>query len=169
MTDLFDFTRADIDVSGWRTINDTVMGGVSESTFVSTADGAAFQGTVSLERGGGFASVRAPEGTYGLSGATGLRLRVRGDGQRYKFTMYTHSGGRVSYRVPFEAPTSWTDLSLSFEDLVAYRRGRHVPGAPPFDPSRVRTLGVLIGDKQAGPFRLDLQRIAAVSSVEPPP
>ena len=165
MVDLFDFTVADTDVSDWRTVNDTVMGGVSDSTFVATADGAAFQGTVSLARGGGFASVRAPEGTFDLSGAAGLRLRLRGDNQRYKLTMYTHPGGRISYRVPFEAPSSWTDLTLSFADLVPHRRGRRVPGAPPFDPARVRTLGLLIGDKQAGSFRLDLQRITAVSRV----
>lgn len=148
-----------VDPADWRVINDTVMGGVSESRFVETEDGAAFTGTVSLENGGGFASVRAPEGSYDLSGARGVRLRVRGDGKRYKLTFYTEPGGRISYRVPFEAPQTWTDLVLPFDDLVPYRRGRVVPDAPDFAPGAVRTLGFLIGDKQAGPFRLEVREI----------
>jgi monofunctional biosynthetic peptidoglycan transglycosylase len=160
MSPLFDFGDAADSPSAWRTVNDTVMGGVSESAFVPTDDGAAFCGTVSLEHGGGFASVRAPEGRYDLTGATGVRLRVRGDGKRYNLTLYTRPGGRISYRVPFTAPEQWANVGLSFDALTPYRRGRRVPNAPPFDPSQVRTLGILIADQQAGPFRLDLRRMA---------
>ena len=149
--------------AAWRIINDTVMGGVSESRFVETDAGAAFTGTVSLENGGGFASVRAPEGRYDLSGGDGVRLTVRGDGKRYKLTLYTEPGGRISYRVPFEAPESWTGLVLPFDALTPYRRGRIVPNAPAFAPGAVRTLGFLIGDKQPGPFRLEIRKIEVVT------
>ncbi len=163
---IFDFqSRADA-AEHWRTINDTVMGGVSTSEFVATDDGAAFQGTVSLDRGGGFASVRAPEDHYDLSGADGLRLRVRGDQKRYTLTMYTRSGGRISYRAPFQPSGDWQKIDLSFDALTPFRRGRQVPDAPPFDPSQIRTIGFLIGDKQAGPFRLDVQSIAEISNLE---
>lgn len=158
-TDFIDFDGA-ASPDRWRTINDTVMGGVSESRFVATADGAAFEGTVSLDRGGGFASVRAPDGDYDLGGGSGLRLDVRGDGKTYKLTLYTHPGGRVSYRAPFTPPDgSWTTVDVPFDALTPYMRGRHVPDAPPFDAAAVRTLGFLIGDAQAGPFRLSLRRI----------
>jgi monofunctional biosynthetic peptidoglycan transglycosylase len=162
---LFDFQTPDA-AENWRTINDTVMGGVSTSEFVATDEGAVFQGTVSLDRGGGFASVRAPEDRYDLSGTGGLRLVVRGDEKRYKLTLYTRSGGRISYRVPFDAPRTWHTVALSFDALTPFRRGRRVPDAPPFDPSDVRALGVLIGDKQAGPFRLYIRSIVAAANLE---
>ena len=43
----------------WTTINDVVMGGVSESKFQINSDSTAtFSGTVSPDNNGGFASVR---------------------------------------------------------------------------------------------------------------
>jgi len=152
---LFDFSSSSPnDPSDWRSIDDPVMGGVSESRFVATDDGAAFAGTVSLKQGGGFASVRAPESTYDLGGADGLRLRLRGDGQRYRLTTYTEAGGSISYRAPIEPPERWATIDVPFRTLTPYRRGTEVPDAPPFDPSRLRTLGFLIADEQDGPFRL---------------
>ena len=157
---LFDFSDpASSDPAAWRAIDDVVMGGVSDSEFVATEEGAAFAGTVSLKQGGGFASVRAPEGTWALDDASGLRLRLKGDGKRYWLTTYTDAGGSISYRAPLEPPEHWSTLSVSFDALTPYRRGTEVSGAPPFDPADLRTLGFLIADKQAGPFRLGVQWI----------
>jgi len=156
---LFDFST---DAPGaWRSIDDPVMGGVSQSAFVVGDEGAAFTGTVSLDRGGGFASVRAPEGPYDLSGHEGLQLRLRGDGKRYWLTTYTEAGGSISYRAPLEPPEHWSTLSVAFRSLTPYRRGTTVPDAPPFRPGQLRTLGFLIADEQAGPFRLEVARIRA--------
>lgn len=157
---LFDFTGPS-DPSAWRSLDDPVMGGVSRSQFVATEEGAAFTGTVSLEHGGGFASVRAPESTYDLSEHEGLHLRLRGDGKRYWGTFYTHPGDSVSYRTALQPPTHWTTLAVPFEELTPYRRGTKVPGASPFEPSQIRTLGVLIADEQDGPFRLEVAWIRA--------
>ena len=159
---LFDFTTAaSSDPADWRSIDDPVMGGVSGSTFEATEAGAAFTGTVSLKQGGGFASVRAPESTYDLSGHEGLRLRLRGDGKRYWLTTYTVSGGPISYRASLQPPTDWRTVAVRFDDFVPYRRGTTVPDAPPFDPAQVRTLGFLIADEQDGPFRLEVAWIRA--------
>lgn len=163
MPPLFDFSSSPSESpSAWRSVDDPVMGGVSESTFEATDDGAAFTGTVSLKQGGGFCSVRAPAGPYDLSGAAGLRLRLRGDGKRYWVTLYTEPGGRVSYRAPIQPPVRWATVDVPFATLTPYRRGREVPDAPPFDPARTRTLGFLIADEQDGPFRLDVAWIRAV-------
>jgi monofunctional biosynthetic peptidoglycan transglycosylase len=150
---LFD-TRTDAP-GDWRIINDTVMGGQSSSQFSALNDHARFSGTVSLD-GGGFASVRSPSGPDDLGGADRFVLMVRGDGKTYNFTAYTEAGGRVSYRRQFEAPAEWTRIEIPFGDLTPYRRGRRVPSAPDFDPSAVREVGFLIGDRQEGPFRLDV-------------
>ena len=154
---LFDFSSSTPDdPSAWRSVDDPVMGGVSESTFEATADGAAFTGVVSLKHGGGFCSVRAPESSYDWSSADGLRLRLRGDGTRYWLTVYTDPGGPISYRAPLQPPEQWTEIDVPFADLTPYRRGATVPDAPPFDASAVRTLGFLIADEQAGPFHLEV-------------
>jgi len=163
---LFDFTDAPSAAEAWRAVNDDVMGGVSDGTFTPTEAGAAFAGTVSLKQGGGFASVRAPESTYDLSDAGGLRYRLRGDGRRYWCTLYTDAGGSVSYRAPIRPPEAWSTVEVPFAALTPYRRGTERPDAPPFAPARVRTLGFLIADEQAGPFRLEVAwiRAAAASS-----
>jgi len=36
-----------------------------------------------------------------------------------------------------------------------------VPGAPPLDPARVRQIGLMIADRQAGPFALAVRSIRA--------
>lgn len=167
-TSLFDFTPPQPDLaSRWETINDGVMGGRSESSFASTDDAAAFTGTVSLENGGGFASVRAPESAWDLGGSEGIRLRVRGDGRRYWFTVYTEPGGPISYRAPFQPPNEWTIVSVPFSSLTPYRRGEEVPDAPSFDPTQLRTLGILIADGQAGPFQLEVAWIRTASDPAP--
>ncbi len=159
---LFDFSSpAQDDPAQWRSVDDPVMGGVSQSTFRATDAGATFAGTVSLEQGGGFASVRAPESSYDLSAYEGLRLRLRGDGKRYWLTAYTAPGGAVSYRTSLHPPEEWTTLSVPFDALKPYRRGTPAPDAPPFAPAQVRTLGFLIADEQAGPFQLDVGWIRA--------
>lgn len=160
-TTLFDFASSDGDpASAWQSVDDVVMGGVSESRFEDTGEGAAFTGVVSLEQGGGFASVRSPEGQWDLGAYDDLSLRLRGDGRRYQLTVYTGTNTSLSYRATLE-PSSWRVVTVPFDSLVPYERGTRVPNAPPFDPSSVRALGFLIADKQAGPFRLDVEWIQA--------
>lgn len=55
---LFDFTGADV-AKEWQTVNDGVMGGVSQGKFkIIDKKTLEFFGTLSLENNGGFASVR---------------------------------------------------------------------------------------------------------------
>ncbi len=59
----------------WSPVNDGVMGGLSSSRFVSTGQGSCvFEGHVSLENNGGFASVRTRPSELELEGAKALRL-----------------------------------------------------------------------------------------------
>lgn len=160
---LFDFSEASAH-AGWRSVDDVVMGGVSDSRLATASpDTVAFEGHVSLDHGGGFASIRAPDGPHDLSAFDGLLIRARGDGNRYKLTVYTGASSRVSYRFPFVADDEWTEYFASFDALTPMIRGRHASDAPPFVPSAITTLGFLIGDKQAGSFQLELRWIKAVS------
>ena len=164
---LFDAARSDLD---WHTINDDVMGGHSTSSFTIEGDVAVFQGRVSLEDGGGFASVRRAEQAQDLSGQTGLRLRVRGDGRSYDVRLYTTDGkDRYAYRAPITPPTdAFKTLSVPFTAFEAVFRGRPVPDAPPFDPALFLTFGFLIAGGEAGPFRLEIAHVYADTVVGRP-
>jgi len=162
---LFDFAR-EADLAAWRAIDDVVMGGVSCSRLQRTAPGVtSFTGHVSLEHGGGFASVRCAPQVWPTAGASAFVLRCRGDGHHYKFTLRVDDGfDGVQYQARFEPPRdSWTDVELPLGEFAASFRGRPVPGARPLDPARVRQFGLMISDRQAGKFELQLQRIASLT------
>ena len=140
-------------------VDDRVMGGRSVSRFRVTRGGTGvFEGVVSLENGGGFASVRAGIDNVDLGGASGVRIRARGDGARYRLTLRNDrrlSG--VNYFHDFAPPSDdWAEITLPFEGFRASLRGRTPPDAPRLDPRRIRQLGFMIADRQEGPFRLEV-------------
>lgn len=146
-------------MQGFRVVNDGVMGGVSTSRLSHEGDALRFEGEVSLENNGGFASFRGP--VRMLAGATALIVTVRGDGQRYKLTLkLDDSGSTPQYQASFVAPPEWTTVRFVAGDFRASFRGRAV-AAPPLVLGEVRALGVLISDRQAGPFRLELRVVRA--------
>lgn len=159
---LYDFTAPDIRADEWRAVGDPVMGGVSESRFRTAGGHATFEGSVSLARGGGFASVRCDVAPLDLSGFAGLAIVVRGDGRRYKLQVRDREGfDTVVHRVGFETdPAAWATLRFGFERFEAAFRGRPVSGRA-LDRTTIAGFGFLISDRQAGPFRLDVASIAA--------
>jgi monofunctional biosynthetic peptidoglycan transglycosylase len=160
---LLDFDDA-AETALFAPIDDAVMGGVSSSRFVQAAAGiAAFEGQVSLENNGGFASVRTGSRDWSLPGARAFVLRVRGDGKQYRFNVRTPDGpDAFRYEAPFDAPAGeWTEVEIPVTGLAAKAFGRRVPLVGPPDPARIRTLGFMISDKQAGKFRLEIDWIGA--------
>jgi NADH dehydrogenase [ubiquinone] 1 alpha subcomplex assembly factor 1 len=152
------------EVRAWNAIDDVVMGGGSSSALLVSPSGTAlFTGNLSLENGGGFASVRSPEARRSLAGRRGLRLSVRGDGRRYRLRLRSSSGfDGIAYQAGFETRADeWSEVQLAFEEFVPVFRGRAVSDAVPLDPGEILSLGLLISDQQAGPFRLELERIDA--------
>ena len=158
---LIDFASA-ATVARWSAIDDAVMGGISRSQLSHDPAGhAVFSGIVSLEHNGGFASVRSPTLETNASGASVCRLEFLGDGKRYKLNLRTdNTFDGVNYQVAFTAPSDvWTQLSLPLTDFQPSFRGRLVPGAPAFDPARLQQIGLMIADRQAGPFALAIRSI----------
>jgi monofunctional biosynthetic peptidoglycan transglycosylase len=155
--------RADFSAAGevaqWGPVNDVVMGGVSSSTVRASDEGTAvFSGEVSLENNGGFASVRSRPRDWELGGARGLALRVRGDGKSYKLGARTDDAfDGVTWQATFETVSGeWTTVRVAFADMEPRWHGRLVQNAGGLRPEAIRTLGLLISDKQEGPFRLEL-------------
>ena len=88
-------------------------------------------------------------------------MTVRGDGQRYKLTLKLDDGpGTGQYQAVFIAPREWQTLRFVPSDFAASFRGRPV-SAPTVWLADVRYLGVLIADRQAGAFRVELKAIEA--------
>jgi monofunctional biosynthetic peptidoglycan transglycosylase len=122
-----------------------------------------FAGELSLENNGGFASIRSSGKTEDLGEFDGISIRVRGDGRRYYFTIQTDflifAG---SYRSGFDTVAGqWTEIRLPFKSFQANSFGRPLGSAPALNKRQVRSLGILLADKKAGPFELEIDWIRA--------
>jgi NADH dehydrogenase [ubiquinone] 1 alpha subcomplex assembly factor 1 len=151
-------------VRQWRTIDDVVMGGVSQSAVTAASKGTAlFSGTVSLENFGGFASTSSLPADYNLAGFNGIAIRVKGDGKRYKFTVKTDAAfSGFTYQAPFNTESgAWTELRFPFKSFVPTFRGSFMDNVEPIGPQKVKSFGFLIADKQKGPFKLEIDWIKA--------
>ena len=163
MNPLLFYFSAPGSVASWNPINDGVMGGVSQSQLrFDPAGHAVFCGHVSFENNGGFASVRCQSCDLGRKDVIAYVLEVRGDGKRYKLNLRTdNSFDGVNYQAYFDPPAgSWTSCRLASADFLPSWRGRVVADAPPLDTARVQQVGLMIADRQEGPFALDVRAIA---------
>ncbi len=175
---VFDFSELGCSLSAWGALDDVVMGGVSQGQLLlenrDQADQrAVFSGAVSTENSGGFSSIRtqnfAPP--FNFSGWLGLRLDVKGDGQRYKFILRNSAGwDSPAYIYSFDtAADEWTSIDVPFAELVPTFRAKSVPDADPYNPAKTVSFQLMLSkfeyDNQlnpsftAGPFRLAVKRI----------
>ena len=129
----------------WQGFTDRVMGGLSEmrAARVMTERGPALAlaGRVRLENNGGFIQARTelPDGLP--EAATGLRLRVRGNGERYFIHLRTTRTALPwqYYQQGFETGPDWADVTLPFADFAP--SGRMMAGR--LHPAEVRSLGLV--------------------------
>ena len=157
---LFDFSKPDA-AEQWQTVNDGVMGGISDGRFrINEDEQMEFYGTLSLENNGGFASVRSKPMSLGIRSGDTVTARVRGDGREYSLNLYVPRGaGGYSFRQFFKTKRDeWIEVSFPVEKFVATYRGRVFPNQK-LDPSKVNSVGFLLGDKKAGPFKLEVDWI----------
>lgn len=165
---LFDFSG---EHPGWYTVDDDVMGGRSRSsvTVDERQQRLVFSGSVSLENNGGFASSRSQWAAYDLRGFDGLALRVRGDGNAYRLSVRTETAGpAVAYTALFQTEEgAWQEIYVPFARMVPLYRGFVVEAAGPLDAAAVRSFGLMVSDKQAGDFQLEVDWINAVAEGRP--
>ena len=154
----------------WQTVNDGVMGGRSVGRYKISSNGELeFFGTLSLANNGGFASVRSRGRSLGLQAGDAIVLRVRGDGRKYSFNLYTPSRRMAfSYRTDFQTQKDdWVEVTLPLERFVATSFGRRVRST--LRPEDVSGVGIVLGDKKPGPFKLQVDWIKVQSSLPPVP
>lgn len=147
--------------TSWFVINDPVMGGVSSSTAKVVGSVLEFSGRVRLDNNGGFASVRSTTGRYNLESATGLTLRVRGDGKRYGLQIGSSGARGVLYRAEFDTSANqWLEVKLPFSAFKPTRFGQVLSGYP-LERSQIEHFGFIIANKRAETFKLELEWIRA--------
>jgi hypothetical protein len=128
-----------------RAVCDTVMGGASQARLRVPPDlcetsGAAFEGIVRADGGGGFASVRcaldrADAAAAAAAGCDALLLHVRGDGRAYSLRVFAAVGGGgddVAFETRFATPRGeCAEVFVPLRAMRARWRGMDVAGAPP--------------------------------------
>lgn len=150
----------------WQTTNDGVMGGRSDGRFkINEDNNMEFFGTLSLENNGGFASVRSRVSNLGLQKGDSIVIRVPGDGREYSLNLYTPRRTMAfSYRAKFKTrKDEWIEVRIPLNKFVATSFGRVVRNQE-LDPSQVNGLGIFLGDKQPGPFELEIDWIKVVKT-----
>ncbi len=153
-----------LDAQAWSVINDAVMGGVSSATVRNVGGALRFEGEVRREFNGGFASARRP---YAPGGAVdALRVTARGDGNRYRLTVFTRNPATglrqpwLYYAVFATEDGRPTASELPLPAFRASLRGRAVPDAPALRGEDIVGVGLMITKAEhaagRGPFQLDL-------------
>ncbi len=146
---LFDFTSTSAEFKNtWGAVDDVVMGGVSGSNMQLTENTALFTGNVSTANSGGFASVRTKnfDPPFDLSGYEDVKLRVKGDGKRYKFFLRTDAQwDGVGYGYSFDTiANTWIDVHVPLDNLIPVFRAKVLKDCPPIDLSRISSLQLML-------------------------
>jgi NADH dehydrogenase [ubiquinone] 1 alpha subcomplex assembly factor 1 len=158
---LFDFTEDDA-AKQWQTVNDGVMGGVSEGKFkITEKKTLEFFGTLSLANNGGFASVGTKGKNLGLEKGDTLVAKVRGDGREYQMNLSVPTIQiAYNYRTVFQTKKDeWIEVKLRLDKFEATSFGQVVKNAGQVNPTSVNGLGFMLSDKKAGPFKLEVEWI----------
>jgi len=145
-------------------VNDGVMGGLSRGMVQMTeADTLLFKGNLSLENNGGFSSFRVSGEQWDLSDWRGVEIHVRGDGRTFGLRATTNEKflrSSVSFTADFKTvKDEWVKLRIPFSAMKASWRGRKLDRN--FDPAQIKGLGIILADKTAGKFALEIQSISA--------
>ncbi len=150
------------DSPDWLVINDNVMGGLSESSVRQRPDYVHFEGKVSLENNGGFASYQSQYDAFNLSGFKEIRLRVRSQ-QPIPFSILLKDKQPYytpNYKGRFTPSKDWEVITIPINKMEAYILGRKVGGAPAKSTlEKIIRIGLITEIKQPVPFELDIDYI----------
>ena len=136
-----------IGMSNWNIVNDDVMGGISKSYLsVNDENNLIFNGYLSLEYNGGFASSRLSFNREMLAGVKAFRLKIKGDGNTYKLRL-NQFNRRASYSSNFKSSKNkWIEVEISIDDFVPTWRGYSYSNYTQIDIEKVNSLGIQISD-----------------------
>lgn len=155
---IFDF-NTDSKQSQWEIVNDNVMGGKSTGSVSFATDGTAvFEGRISLENNGGFASLRFDPGSIDIEKYERIVLLVNSHGKPFQFRAKRDQNGAHSYISYFTTAEEWQKVEIPLQNLYPSYRGRKL-SKPNFSGRQLEEIGFLFGNKKAEAFRLEIRRI----------
>jgi hypothetical protein len=155
---LFNFTKG-VNIKSWRVVNDDVMGGISSATFNLSKEGhGLFQGKVSTENNGGFASVRYTMDGLKLGKLKTIHITVKGDGKNYQFRIKNKKSDYYSYITTFQTSGDWQEIELQLKDFYPSFRGRKLD-IPNFNKKNIEQISILIANKKKESFSLEIDKI----------
>jgi len=160
----------------FKVMTDQDMGGKSTASFRFDEElgCAVFEGALDLTPGrddvqnSGFAAIMtdtAQTDPMDLQDFDALLIKARTDGRIYVTNLRAAS---VIEDDMWQAYTigkkdEWHDIVIPFSDFIATHRG-FVEGQIELDTRAVEAYGILMAQRRAGPFRLELKSIAAINS-----
>ncbi len=180
---IFDFTKPTQDLKEtWGALDDIVMGGVSESSIRLIDNTALFTGNVSTANSGGFASVRTRnfESALDLTGFSGIQLRVKGDGNRYKLIVRSEAKwDGIGYCYSFDTVYNiWITVTIPFEKLIPVFRAKTVKDGSRLNTQTIYSFQLMLSKFEydgalnpkftPGSFQLQLESVKAYSEQELP-
>ena len=180
---IFDFTKPTQDLKEtWGALDDIVMGGVSESSIRLTDDAALFTGNVSTANSGGFASVRTRnfDTPIDLTGFSGIQLRVKGDGKRYKLIARSEAKwDGIGYCYSFDTVyNTWITVTVPFDKLIPVFRAKTVKDGSKLNPQSIYSFQLMLSKFEydgalnpkftPGSFQLQLESIKACDGLALP-
>lgn len=152
--------KDELDGVRWKSVNDSVMGGVSDGgSYETEAGNRIFSGSISLRNNGGFSSIRTSGKLYDLSSYTGVRVKVRGDGRKYYFTARMNNRNMLAFWYPMmTVPGEWTTFDIPFASMYATSFGVKLMGKK-LDKKMISSFGLMLYDKKDGDFKVELESI----------
>ena len=152
-----------VGITNWYIVNDDVMGGISKSYLsINEEKNLIFNGYLSLENNGGFASSRLSFNKETLTGIKSFKMRIKGDGNIYKLRL-RQNNRRASYSCDFKSlKDKWIEIDISLEDFKPSWRGYYYSDYPDLEIEEISSMGIQISDKQEGNFKLEIKYIKAV-------
>ena len=152
-----------VGITNWYIVNDDVMGGISKSYLsINEEKNLIFNGYLSLENNGGFASSRLSFNKETLTGIKSFKMRIKGDGNIYKLRL-RQNNRRASYSCDFKSlKDKWIEIDISLEDFKPSWRGYTYSDYPDLEIEEINSMGIQISDKQEGEFELEIKYIKAI-------
>lgn len=104
--------------------------------------------------------IRSTPADRGGPGAQTCFIDAHTTGKRFKLKLLTDDAfDSINYQASLTPSATWQTLHIPQSAFRATFRGREIPGAPALEPARIRQVGLMIAERQAGAFALEVRRI----------
>ncbi len=146
----------------WNIVNDSVMGGLSNSELTFTQNSILFKGELSLKNNGGFSSIRSSNQKFDLSKYSTVKIKFRSTGRDFALRFASSDlYYKTNYKNSFSSSTGeWEVVELKMSDFKEYRMGEisNINVSKDKLESIIR-IGIIISDKKEGAFNIEVDYI----------